>query len=100
MSQIQLEVMPTLAPLFGGQEFCHLASSEPIHVGETIRDLLNRLVDRHERLATRVFDPSTQQLSGNVRVVLNGRLIELADGLDTSLADGDALLFMAAFSGG
>ena len=100
MSQIQLEIMPTLAPLFGGQESRRLTLSEPIQEGETVRDLLHRLVKRHERLHGLVFDTQTQQLSGNVRLVLNGRLIELVGGLDTCLANGDAVLFLSAFSGG
>lgn len=100
MGQIRLEVMPTLAPLFGGEPSQHLAFSEPIEAGETVRDLLNRLAKRHERLGGLVFSTETQQLSGNVRLVLNSRLIELVGGLDTCLETGDEILFLPAFSGG
>ena len=100
MGEVQLEVMASLAPFFGARPSGRVVLSETIQERETVRELLNRLAGEHEGFDRMVFDTATQQLTGHVRLVLNGRLIELVEGLDTCLEDGDSLLFLPAFSGG
>lgn len=100
MGEVHLEVMPLLAPYFGATAPGHLRVSEAIADGETIRDVLNRLADRYAGIDGVVFDRQSQTLTGHVRLVLNERVVELAGGLDTVLADGDTMLLLPAFAGG
>lgn len=98
MARIRLEAMAWAAEaLEHGTE--HLIQEEEIEQSTTVRDLLNRLATRHKGFDL-VFDPNTQKLTEAVRVVLNGRLLELVNGLDSVLHDGDVLMLLPAYVGG
>lgn len=100
MGKVRLQVMPLIAPAFGGSPAGPLRLAPEIGERETVRDLLRDLVDRYPGTAGVVFDPQDGVLTGFVRLVLNDRVIEIGGGLDTILADGDELVLLPAFAGG
>jgi MoaD family protein len=73
---------------------------QEIEEGATIRDILNRLSVRHQRFVEVVFDIKAQKQTDRVNIFLNGRNIELINGLATELSDGDTLTFIAPIVGG
>jgi MoaD family protein len=73
---------------------------QEIEEGITIRDILNRLSDKYQRLTEVVFDVKAQKQTESVNIFLNGRNIELLNGLMTKLSDGDTLTFIAPIVGG
>ncbi len=72
---------------------------ESIQKGETIRSLLTRLADRFPYFSDSLFDPQTQSLSSEVSLLLN-RHVNLPQGMDTILKNGDELLFLPILAGG
>ncbi len=66
---------------------------------ESLRSLLDRLARRMPTFAEAVFDPQTQSLSSEVTLVINGH-IQLSQGLETKLKDGDRILFLPILAGG
>ena len=67
-----------------------------------VRDLLTLLSDKHgEELLELVFkNQNPLELLPHVAVVVNGRNINLLNGLDTSLCDGDDVFFLPLLGGG
>jgi len=96
MAKIHLEALPALAEALGISG----AAEEVLADRENLRDLLNRLGARYHRFGEIVFERDAQRLTGQVIVFLNGRNVELLDGLETRLTDGDTLTFIPFVEGG
>ena len=79
------------------------ASEEGIADGSadfSVQELLDRLCARYPRFAEMVFDWRRQELTGQVVIFLNGRHLDLIEGLKTSLNDGDTMTFVPYIEGG
>ena len=72
---------------------------EPLEEGESLRHLLTRLSGRFSHFCENLFDPGTQSLSSEVTLVFNNH-IDLPQGMDTKLRDGDRVLFLPILAGG
>ena len=68
--------------------------------GASVRTVLEELVAAHDALHGRVFDPRTGDLLSYLFVELNGRDIRALEGLQTPVAEGDALSVMLPVAGG
>ena len=64
----------------------------------TVRELLACLVNDNEALEKALFEE--QALRPHVRVMLNGRDIELGDGLETAVNENDQLAVFPPIGGG
>jgi molybdopterin converting factor small subunit len=76
-----------------------IISEEPVEEGETLRSLLTRLAGRFGHFSEALYDPATQSLSSEVSILINNH-INLSQGLDTKLKDGDRILFLPILAGG
>jgi molybdopterin converting factor small subunit len=65
-----------------------------------VRTVLRDLVAAHPELEGRLFDPRTGDLLAYLFVELNGRDIRALQGLETAVAEGDALSVMLPVAGG
>lgn len=72
---------------------------EPFEDGESLRSLFTRLAARFNHFAEAVFDPQTQSLSSEVSILINNH-VNLSQGMDTKLKDGDRILFLPILAGG
>ena len=72
---------------------------EPVEEGESLRHLLTRLAGRFSNFSEALFDPETQSLSSEVTLLINNH-IDLSQGMDTRLKDGDRILFLPILAGG
>ena len=72
----------------------------PLRDGTTIRALLEDLAADSEPFQRLVYDVEGQRLREYVTLIVNGRVVELAGGLDRKLEPGDELLLLPGFSGG
>ena len=101
MSKVRLEFFSWLADTLavegtGGE----IILEEGIEENKTVRDVLSHLAVGHPRFGELIFDVKTQKLIGRVSIFFNGRLLEMANGLDTRLRDGDVLTFVPPIEGG
>lgn len=101
MGKVYLEVLPSLAETLGIEGTSEEVISDQENDGDrSVRDLLNRLGAKYQRFGQIVFDINTQKLTGKVVIFFNGRALELVNGLETELNDGDTLTFVPLIEGG
>ena len=100
MAWVRLEVMGWLSERHTPPGSGTLVLKEEIREAESVQALLNRLSRLYPVFRECIFDGKAQELAGQVTVIYNGRLLDLAEGLNTKLKDGDTLLFVPAFAGG
>ena len=99
--KVCIKVLPALAESLGieGTVEERISGMEGEDVCSVL-DLLNRLCRRYHHFDQVVFDMATQKLTGHVAIFLNDRSLDLMDGLETTLADGDVLTLVPAIEGG
>jgi len=101
MGKVRLEVLPSLAETLGIEGTSEeVISDQEIEGDKSVRYLLNRLCARYQRFGQIVFDIDAQKLTGRVVIFLNGRALELVNGLESKLSDGDTLTFVPLIEGG
>jgi len=101
MDKIRIEVLSSLAEALGIESDSEEVLSDLKTADDkSVRNLLNRLCNRYPRFGLIVFDTHSQKLTGNVVIFINGRSLELGDGLNTQLSDGDTLNFVPVIEGG
>ena len=88
--------MPT-AKLFGSLR--REAGTSTVTVrGETVRQVLDALCADNAKLRAAIWDG--ERLHDHVRVVISGRDIELAQGLDTVVTSNDEIAIFSPIAGG
>ncbi len=96
-----MEVMSAFAEILGMPGTSEEIISEQETGGDkSVRALLNRLAVKYQCFGETVFDSNTQKLTGRVIIFYNGRDLELLDGLEAKLSDGDILTFIPFIVGG
>jgi len=100
MRRVRIEVMPWLSGYLVEGSTGPALLDEYVADGTRVRDLLQQLVGRKRDLEEVLFDSSKGSLAGHVVATLNGRILELAGGLETELKDGDTLRLMVGIVGG
>ena len=100
LNSVRVEVMPWLSRYFEAEGHGRIALEREIADGTTVRDLLEEISSYNQEFMDVLFDSSTGGLGRFMTIVLNGRLLELAGGLETKLKPGDTILLMAALAGG
>jgi len=69
--------------------------------GSTVRDLISYMVNEWgEKLSSHLFHPGSDRLLPHVRLMVNGRLIEFLNGMETVLQDGDEFSMLPIVTGG
>jgi len=96
-SKVRLEFW--MADRLGFDQPGPLILEEAVEEGESLRSLLNRLVARFSNFSEALFDPETQSLSSEVSILINNH-INLSQGMDTKLQDGDKIVFLPILAGG
>ena len=100
VSSVRVEVMPWLSRYFGDEGRTRIVLERELTDGETVKDLLEKLSLHSREFREVLFDPGTGRPGRYMTIVLNGRLLELAGGLETKLKHGDTIMLMAALAGG
>ena len=101
MSVVHLEILSSLAEILDANlKSNSIILKQEIEEGTIVRDILNRLSTEYPRFAEVIFDVKAQKQTEKVNIFLNGRNLELVNGLATSLSDGDTLTFVTPIVGG
>ena len=83
--------------LFGGLRQ-KAGASEKTASGATVREALESVCDDNDELRQAIFAGDT--LRPHVRVMVNGRDSELAQGLETAVSDDDVIAVFPPIAGG
>ena len=76
----------------------YVSAAQVAAEGETVRGVLANLCTQHSDLQQALFN--NEGLMPHVRVMVNGRDIEMAEGLDTPLKPTDKLSIFPPIAGG
>ena len=68
--------------------------------GDTVGDLLRDLVATEKKLGKYLFDKESGRVTDQISIALNGRFIDLIEGPNSVLKDGDNIMLFTAWSGG
>lgn len=97
--RVQVEILPWLSEHVSVGHRGRLTLTKEVSDGITVREFLETLVSDNQPLRGLIFVDSGR-LAGYILLLLNGRLIELAGGMEAKLRPGDTLRLMPGYSGG
>jgi molybdopterin converting factor small subunit len=100
VAKVKLQVFSWLTTALGAKDRTSFVEVLEVQAGETVRHLFGRLAAEHQDFAKYVFDRDRQDLTGRVSVLFNDRVLELVQGLDTEIEDGDTITLIPAYAGG
>jgi len=100
MARIRLEVLLGLSEAFGGKELGPIIFDKETEEGTTVGDVIRKLAAEHQAFSKIIFDTKSDKLSSQVAIVLNDRLLEALNGLDTNIKDGDIIRLFPVVAGG
>lgn len=100
MSSVCLEIMPWLSHYLAAGRPGRVILEREVDDGTTVKDLLEEIASQNQAFKEVLFDARTGRLAGHVSLILNGRFLELAGGLEARLRPGDTIRLMPGFSGG
>lgn len=100
MVSVRLEVLSGLSYVFAGKGSEPVAFDEEAEEGSTVGDVIRKLANKYPAFSDVIFDGRADMLSGQVIVVLNDRLLEALNGLDTRIRDGDVIRLFPVVAGG
>jgi len=101
MSKVRLEILSWPIETLGIEgTIDNVSLDQEIEEDNTVRDLLNQLATKYQPFGQVIFDVKAQKLTDSVSIFFNGSNLELANGLETKLSDGDTLTFAPPIAGG
>jgi molybdopterin converting factor small subunit len=101
MSNVRLEILSSLAEMLDiNSKNDTIILEQEIGEDTTVWDVLNQLSVGYPRFGEAVFDVKAQKQTERVNIFLNGRNLELENGLSTGLSDGDTVTFISPITGG
>ncbi len=100
MPKITIEIWSSLSHLFELKKRKRHFMDMEIDAGTTLAVVLEKLAEGYPRFAKVMYRPDSSKPSGAISVVVNDRLPELLNGLQTQLDEGDRIVLVQAYSGG
>jgi sulfur carrier protein ThiS len=99
---VEVEIYPWLSGRLGGGDRTsgNLKWQVDVAKQSSVGDLLAQLAFEHDDFRRFAFDPEARTISGELVVVFNDRLLDLAGGLDAELGEGDRIAIIQALAGG
>ncbi|MFQ5829196.1 MAG: MoaD/ThiS family protein [Candidatus Methylomirabilia bacterium] len=96
---VQVEVVAWINKFVGGDGTGRRLYEEPI-AGETVREILRRLSDRHPELDHALWDESKKELGDSIEVLVNDAVLGVSHDLDSELKPGDLISLIGQYQGG
>ena len=100
MDSVRLEVLRGLSECVGGKGVDSVFFNKEIEEGSTVGDVIRKLATEHQAFGDIILDTQTNELRGQVVLVLNDLLLDALKGLDTKIKDGDVIRFFPLIAGG
>ena len=97
---VTVEILPWLSEHLSAGPAGRLTLTRDVGEGTTVRQVLEAIGADNQAFRELVFRDDGEQLPGYIMLLLNGRLIELAGGMEAEVRPGDTLRLIPGFSGG
>ena len=99
---VEVEIYPWLSERLGRGDRVTGILKWPVDVARqsSVGDLMAQLALEHDDFRRFAFDPESRTINGELVVVINNRLLDLAGGLDAELREGDRVAIIQALAGG
>jgi molybdopterin converting factor small subunit len=100
MARVELHIYPPLSYRISANRAGKLILEQEIGRGETLGDVLARLVKCDHEAWRDIFDVQTRQIKPAVIIILNGKHLSHSVAIQTPLADGDRISLNFVLAGG
>lgn len=100
MIRFRLEVLSGLNDGLGRKGAGPTVFEKEAEDGITVDGVIRKLAAEHQAFGEAILDLESNKISEQVAVVLNNRLLEAFEGLNTRMKDGDVLMFLPVIAGG
>jgi molybdopterin converting factor small subunit len=100
MNTIKLQAYAWISGAMGTADNQNQTMKKQINQGVTLFDLFSDLAGQYPDFCQKVFDPKTGQISDQVMIIVNGRLIQAKDFKATVMNDKDAIILSPVLVGG
>lgn len=97
MDVVKVEISPGLT---GTESMTSTIFEIELREMVTVNGVLQQLAERYEVFRTVAFDADSQKFNGLIFIVLNGRLLQTPQELETRLQNGDNLILSPPYTGG
>lgn len=97
--RVKVEILPWLSTMMKPRVTGRLAFDHDL-AGSSFRDLLRELAKADPDFERVVFDSQGGEMRYPALAIMNDKLLEFLNGLETPLSEGDSVVFMAAYTGG
>jgi molybdopterin converting factor small subunit len=100
MNKVRLQLYSWISPTLGMSGSGNHTLEQEINEGMTISSLLTKLADSYPEFRKLVFDPDKDELSSEVLVIINNRLLQVGEIKDTKINNNDTIILAPVLSGG
>jgi molybdopterin converting factor small subunit len=100
MISIKLQAFAWISSAMGTAVNQNQTSKKQLQEGATLFDLFTQIAAEFPEFKEKVFDPQSGQISDQVMIIANGRLIQVKDFKSTVLKDKDTVVLSPVLVGG
>jgi molybdopterin converting factor small subunit len=99
-AHVHVDTVAWVTRYVGGSGSDRIGFDLALEPGDTVRTVLRRLSQRHPELQRALWDAASGELGEHIEVVVNGAILGVRHGLDSTLKDGDRILLFGQYMGG
>jgi molybdopterin converting factor small subunit len=99
-AHVQIDTVAWVTRYVGGSGSDRIGFDLALEPGDTVRTVLRRLSQRHPELQRALWEAASGELGEHIEVVVNGAILGVRHGLDSTLKDGDRILLFGQYMGG
>jgi hypothetical protein len=100
MNTIKLQAYAWISGTMGTADNQNQTLKIQLEEGATLFDLFSRVAGQHPEFKEKIFDPQTGQISDQVMIIANGKLIQVKEFNFTILKDKDTVVLSPVLVGG
>jgi sulfur-carrier protein len=100
VGHVQIDTVAWVTRFVGGNGSDRISFELAIEPGDTVRTMLRRLSERFPQLQYALWDPESGELGEHIEVVVNGAVLGVRHGLDSTLQANDRILLFGQYMGG
>jgi molybdopterin converting factor small subunit len=100
MNTIKVQVYAWISGSMGTADNQNQTLKKQLKDGATLFDLFNEIAGQYPDFSQKVFNPQNGQVSDQVMIIVNGRLVQVRDFKSTLMNDRDIVILSPVLVGG